>query len=52
MTNQWFIVTLNNGVEMLALGLGVCQSSPEDTTTAVETALNAGYRLRTLAVIT
>jgi diketogulonate reductase-like aldo/keto reductase len=34
MTNQWFIVTLNNGVEMPALGLGVCQSSSEDTTTS------------------
>jgi diketogulonate reductase-like aldo/keto reductase len=44
MTNQ-IIVTLNNGVEMPALGLGVYQSSPEDTVGAVETALNAGYRL-------
>lgn len=44
MTNQ-IIVTLNNGVEMPALGLGVFQSSPEDTVGAVETALNTGYRL-------
>jgi hypothetical protein len=41
MTNQWFIVTLNNGVEMLALGLGVCQASPEDTTTSSR---NSGRR--------
>jgi diketogulonate reductase-like aldo/keto reductase len=38
-------LTLNNGVTMPALGLGVFQSSPEDTTTAVEAALRAGYRL-------
>jgi diketogulonate reductase-like aldo/keto reductase len=36
---------LNNGVTMPALGLGVFQSPPEDTTAAVETALRAGYRL-------
>jgi diketogulonate reductase-like aldo/keto reductase len=39
------IVTLSNGVEMPALGLGVYQSSPEDTISAAETALNTGYRL-------
>jgi len=44
MTNQ-ITLTLNNGVEMPALGLGVFQSSPEDTVGAVETALNTGYRL-------
>jgi 2,5-diketo-D-gluconate reductase A len=38
-------LTLNNGVEMPALGLGVFQSSPEETVGAVETALGAGYRL-------
>jgi len=43
MTNQ-ITLTLNNGVEMPALGLGVFQSSPEDTVGAVETALNTGYR--------
>ncbi|MFP3462922.1 aldo/keto reductase [Arthrobacter globiformis] len=36
---------LNNGVTMPALGLGVFQSPPEDTTAAVEAALAAGYRL-------
>ncbi|CFQ45893.1 aldo/keto reductase [Rahnella sp. Lac-M11] len=38
-------ITLNNGVKMPALGLGVFQSKPEETTEAVKTALNAGYRL-------
>jgi diketogulonate reductase-like aldo/keto reductase len=38
-------VTLNNGVEMPILGLGVFQSPPEETTVAVETALADGYRL-------
>jgi diketogulonate reductase-like aldo/keto reductase len=35
---------LNNGVEMPALGLGVFQSSPEETVSAVDAALRAGYR--------
>jgi len=39
------VITLNNGVRMPALGLGVFQSSPEDTAGAVEAALRAGYRL-------
>ena len=38
-------VTLNNGVTMPALGLGVFQSPPEETTAAVEAALREGYRL-------
>jgi 2,5-diketo-D-gluconate reductase A len=38
-------LTLNNGVEMPALGLGVFQSSPEETAGAVESALTHGYRL-------
>ena len=38
-------LTLNNGVTMPALGLGVFQSPPEETVTAVETALRDGYRL-------
>ncbi|UKA60415.1 aldo/keto reductase [Arthrobacter sp. FW306-2-2C-D06B] len=38
-------VTLNNGVKMPALGLGVFQSAPEETTGAVVTALQTGYRL-------
>ena len=37
-------LTLNNGVTMPALGLGVFQSPPEETTTAVQTALATGYR--------
>ncbi len=38
-------LTLNNGVTMPALGLGVFQSPPEETLPAVETALRGGYRL-------
>ncbi|MEV7136080.1 aldo/keto reductase [Arthrobacter sp. NPDC093128] len=37
-------ITLNNGVNMPAIGLGVFQSAPEQTTAAVEAALAAGYR--------
>jgi Aldo/keto reductase family len=37
--------TLNNGVEMPALGLGVFQTPPEQTTAAVRAGLGAGYRL-------
>ena len=36
---------LNNGVEMPALGLGVFQSPPQETVSAVATALREGYRL-------
>lgn len=39
------MITLNNGVQMPALGLGVFQSKPEETTDAVVTALECGYRL-------
>jgi 2,5-diketo-D-gluconate reductase A len=42
---------LNNGVTMPALGLGVFQSSSEDTVTAVATALEVGYRLIDTAAI-
>jgi diketogulonate reductase-like aldo/keto reductase len=35
-------LTLNNAVTMPALGLGVFQSPPEQTTAAVETALRDG----------
>src|SRR3954453_8959791 len=35
---------LNNDVEIPALGLGVFQSPPEETTAAVAAALDAGYR--------
>ena len=38
------IITLNNGVEMPALGYGVFQTPPDETTTAVEEALRVGYR--------
>jgi diketogulonate reductase-like aldo/keto reductase len=37
-------ITLNSGVEMPAIGLGVFQMSPDVTTTAVEEALRVGYR--------
>ncbi|MDH6141238.1 MULTISPECIES: aldo/keto reductase [Kitasatospora] len=38
-------LTLHNGVRMPALGLGVYQSSPEETVRAVSSAIAAGYRL-------
>ena len=38
-------LTLNNGIEMPALGFGVFQTPPEVTTDAVHTALQTGYRL-------
>jgi diketogulonate reductase-like aldo/keto reductase len=38
-------VILNNGIELPALGLGVFQSGPEETVSAVTAALRAGYRL-------
>ncbi len=38
-------LTLSTGVTMPALGLGVFQSPPEETTAAVEAALATGYRL-------
>ncbi|MFF1632611.1 aldo/keto reductase [Leifsonia sp. NPDC058248] len=37
-------LTLNNGITMPALGLGVFQSPPEETTAAVQAALATGYR--------
>ena len=37
-------LTLNNGVELPALGLGVFQTPPDETRAAVEAALAAGYR--------
>jgi diketogulonate reductase-like aldo/keto reductase len=39
------IITLNNGVEMPALGLGVFQTPPDETRDAVQAALRCGYRL-------
>ncbi len=44
-TNLSPTLQLNNGDTMPALGLGVAQSSPEDTAEAVRTAIEAGYRL-------
>ena len=38
------LITLNNNVTMPALGLGVFQSSAEETAAAVESALRTGYR--------
>jgi diketogulonate reductase-like aldo/keto reductase len=37
-------LTLNNGLEMPALGLGVFQTPPDETRDAVRAALDAGYR--------
>ncbi|MFK3669008.1 aldo/keto reductase [Leifsonia aquatica] len=39
------ILTLNNGVEMPALGFGVFQTPPDETAAAVGEALSTGYRL-------
>ena len=39
------LIMLNNGVEIPSLGLGVFQTPPEATTSAVEAALGGGYRL-------
>jgi hypothetical protein len=36
------LITLNNGVEMPALGLGVFQSPPAETIGAVESAIASG----------
>ncbi len=38
-------ITLNNGVEMPALGFGVFQTPPDETREAVHAALDSGYRL-------
>lgn len=38
-------ITLNNGVELPALGLGVFQSPPAETAAAVSAAISTGYRL-------
>src|SRR4051812_30068481 len=37
-------ITLNNGVPMPPIGLGVFQTPPDATTDAVEEALRVGYR--------
>ena len=38
-------LTLNNGVELPALGFGVFQTPPVVTQTAVEEAIRVGYRM-------
>lgn len=38
-------ITLNNGVELPALGFGVFQTAADETRAAVRTALDCGYRL-------
>jgi len=38
-------ITLNNGVEMPALGFGVFQTPPDETRDAVRAAVDSGYRL-------
>jgi len=45
MTGKSPLFALNNGVQIPAVGLGVFQSSPEDTVAAVECAISQGYRL-------
>jgi diketogulonate reductase-like aldo/keto reductase len=37
-------ITLNNGVEMPSIGLGVFQTPPDETRSAVAAALDIGYR--------
>jgi diketogulonate reductase-like aldo/keto reductase len=45
MTRHSPLLTLNNGIQMPAIGLGVFQSPPDHTASAVESALAEGYRL-------
>jgi diketogulonate reductase-like aldo/keto reductase len=44
MNNRIPGITLNNGVELPAIGLGVFQTPPDETRAAVAAALEAGYR--------
>jgi diketogulonate reductase-like aldo/keto reductase len=39
------VIALNNGVELPALGFGVFQSPPAETTEAVDAAIEVGYRM-------
>jgi diketogulonate reductase-like aldo/keto reductase len=39
------LLTLNSGIQIPALGLGVFQSPPDETAAAVESAIAVGYRL-------
>lgn len=45
MTAKAPLLTLNDGVKLPALGLGVFLTSPEQTANAVEYAISSGYRL-------
>jgi diketogulonate reductase-like aldo/keto reductase len=45
MTERSPLITLNNGVQMPALGLGMYLSPPDQTAGAVESAIASGYRL-------
>jgi 2,5-diketo-D-gluconate reductase A len=38
------LITLNNGVAMPSVGLGVYQTPPDETVAAVEAAIEVGYR--------
>lgn len=51
MTGTSPTITLNNGVQMPALGLGVYQSTPRRPCGAVEAALREGYRLIDTAAV-
>ena len=44
MSNHIPDITLNNGVELPAIGLGVFQTPPDETRAAVDAALDTGYR--------
>ena len=44
-TTEQTLTTLNNGVQIPALGFGVFQTAPENTIAAVTAALDDGYRL-------
>jgi 2,5-diketo-D-gluconate reductase A len=44
-TKRASALSLNNGVEIPAIGLGVFQTPPDETARAVEAALGVGYRL-------
>ena len=44
MSNNVPNITLNNGVELPIIGLGVFQTPPDETRAAVSAALNTGYR--------
>lgn len=45
MTGKSPLLTLNSGVQIPAVGLGVFQSSPDETVASVEFAIRQGYRL-------